>query len=564
MSLEESWEKAINDRPAGSAQQPPTTPIADDVWDRALDAPTQLIRDPWSTFPPLLDRYGATKAAPFTGTELQGFRGASDRIASFYGPQLLTQESMRIQREYGEKAMQKTRGEAAPINMANVRVKFGSRAGEDEEEASSPLGTVSNPLTDVGLSFNESLGVKTFFADKRKMPDTAHARDLKCINRYHQYMTHCIPEDEIEEFNEEWAGNMLVRLTQSSIFSLPDEILGGTSEDYLQKTRENYKHAVAKAILDYVLMNPTERRRLELLNPPVDNATVLTPHPQRLTAVPHSWFEFVGEARDAFESSSTLCEPSLLQVLGLWQEFHDLLTVDIPEVTDSVKVITIDEFEAMQNNHRDEVKQTFKNRWHTAVAKAIRSNTLVNMALLESDAPAAQRNLKMTQSIFESLATLMVAQLRGVVTRSVQAYLELFQGYKLNVKSQICCQHILRKTWRRRGKLCRIQRQRSSLIAYRSASTLRWYVLEQLLFLSLNSTASNQLLCTSLMRLLRSSMTLLVLVPHLKSHTTQSSRSWILASRLSQKPDKRLRQLPRLEPMNVHHLWSNTANGCSF
>lgn len=433
MSLEESWEKAINDRPAGSAQQPPTTPIADDVWDRALDAPTQLIRDPWSTFPPLLDRYGATKAAPFTGTELQGFRGASDRIASFYGPQLLTQESMRIQREYGEKAMQKTRGEAAPINMANVRVKFGSRPGEDEEEASSPLGTVSNPLTDVGLSFNESLGVKTFFADKRKMPDTAHARDLKCINRYHQYMTHCIPEDEIEEFNEEWAGNMLVRLTQSSIFSLPDEILGGTSEDYLQKTRENYKHAVAKAILDYVLMNPTERRRLELLNPPVDNATVLTPHPQRLTAVPHSWFEFVGEARDAFESSSTLCEPSLLQVLGLWQEFHDLLTVDIPEVTDSVKVITIDEFEAMQNNHRDEVKQTFKNRWHTAVAKAIRSNTLVNMALLESDAPAAQRNLKMTQSIFESLATLMVAQLRGVVTRSVQAYLELFQGYKLNV-----------------------------------------------------------------------------------------------------------------------------------
>ena len=47
---------------------------------------------------------------------------------------------------------------------------------------------------------------------------------MKCTQRYHQYIEKGIPEEEIEEFNEEWAGNMLLRLTSGSVFSLPDEV----------------------------------------------------------------------------------------------------------------------------------------------------------------------------------------------------------------------------------------------------------------------------------------------------------------------------------------------------
>ena len=89
---------------------------------------------------------------------------------------------MKIKREYGDKAMVKTRGEAAPINMANVRVKFGAQPGE--EDLPSP-GMGGNLLTDTGLSLNESMGgVKAFFADQRKQPDAPIERDLKCIHRY--------------------------------------------------------------------------------------------------------------------------------------------------------------------------------------------------------------------------------------------------------------------------------------------------------------------------------------------------------------------------------------------
>ena len=100
---------------------------------------------------------------------MQGYDGASDRIASHYSPQLLTQEKMREKALYGKKAMVKTRGEAAPINMANVRPNFSA----DEEPPGSPGGPGgsygANPLSGVGLTFGQE--VKQFFADVRRMPD---------------------------------------------------------------------------------------------------------------------------------------------------------------------------------------------------------------------------------------------------------------------------------------------------------------------------------------------------------------------------------------------------------
>jgi len=360
---------------------------------------------------------------------MQGYDGASDRIASHYSPQLLTQEKMREKALYGKKAMVKTRGEAAPINMANVRPNFSS----EEEPPGSPGGPGgsygANPLSGVGLPFGQE--VKQFFADVRRMPDGPRRRDMKCTQRYHQYTEKGIPEEEIEEFNEEWAGNMLLRLTSGSVFSLPDEVLGWTSELYLQQTRKNYTKAVAKSILDYVLLAPDERRRLSLMNPPVDNGAIVTPHPERLTAVPASWKADRVKAKAAFKTGSTLCEASLSQVLGLWHQFENILTVDIPEVKPHIIVMTIDDFEGRQTAHREEVKQKMRNVWHTATSKAIRSNSMVNRALLESDVPESSHEVKYTKAIFEALAALMCQQLRGIVQRSVEAYLSFFQQYKL-------------------------------------------------------------------------------------------------------------------------------------
>eukprot|EP00658_Telonema_sp_P-2_P078507 TRINITY_DN7364_c0_g4_i4.p1 TRINITY_DN7364_c0_g4~~TRINITY_DN7364_c0_g4_i4.p1 ORF type:complete len:1452 (-),score=479.85 TRINITY_DN7364_c0_g4_i4:119-4474(-) len=349
----------------------------------------------------------------------QGFTGPSDRIGKYYSPLMLTQEQLAAKRKYAIGALQQTRGKPDPSSTVFRPAQESGLAG-------------ANPLEWGDDEFSQA--PSQFFADMRAEPSMALERHMPTIERYFAYIDSQIEDEHVEPFKSEVAENMLHRLFANSSFkNLAEEQASSITSEILEMARHGYTSQLKRAILDYVILSPSEADRLELRYPPLSNSCIpLTPHPLRLSAVPSWWQDNVHISTEAALQSFSMSQPALLKVLGLWHDFSELVLVHVPEMGSDIKLISIDEFETRQSAIRDEVKQQLLlNRWHVGVAKAIRTNTAVNAVLMESEQHVSPNPIESqyTNRIFEALATIMGNQLQSIVRKSIQAYLDLFRLY---------------------------------------------------------------------------------------------------------------------------------------
>ena len=81
------------------------------------------------------------------------------------------------------------------------------------------------------------------------------------LKRYHEYISNdeYIRSNEISEFRKEWLTNALALI--------PEEVLKYNEyalRQILQDVFSNYKNAMKKAIMNYILRSPDERKRLHI------------------------------------------------------------------------------------------------------------------------------------------------------------------------------------------------------------------------------------------------------------------------------------------------------------
>jgi dynein heavy chain len=263
-------------------------------------------------------------------------------------------------------------------------------------------------------------------------PETTAAdwRDeqAQSLTRYLHYLKEGIPNptDVIAQMKEEWVVNVLELLP--SLPLEPDEMVEQLLRSVLQEMKKDYYFSVKKSMLDYMLRSEEQRDRLLIAAIPADCAPEGWGWGEGKVVpdAPLFWRQSVETAHASISETLVIIDPLMVRVLDLWQDYADLLLVELPLTDEDAQEMmwraqTVEEFEETQRTHRDKVIEELRTSWQPALTKIFTDAFELN----EFDIPDHQQ-----PSYFNALAMLVSGHLRGLVMRSIDALVKFFDRFE--------------------------------------------------------------------------------------------------------------------------------------
>lgn len=193
---------------------------------------------------------------------------------------------------------------------------------------------------------------------------------------------------------------------KSKIEDLIDSMLNEINKDYFD--------SVKKSILDYILKDDNEMRRLgiqQVLDRPIDWGDDyykgIEPNEE--------WKHNVMMARMLMSENLCICSHATLQLMQLWQDFENNLFISLPQPRD--KAVILAQFIETQDSQMAKVKNLLSSEWNKSAVDILREE----LENLDKD---------QTATFFESVATLMANQVRQLIQKSVTAYVEFFRRFR--------------------------------------------------------------------------------------------------------------------------------------
>lgn len=182
----------------------------------------------------------------------------------------------------------------------------------------------------------------------------------------------------------------------------------------LNEINRDYYKSCRKSILDYVLKDPDQLKRLGIEfnpEPPVDYGS----QPFKGIEPNEEWQTNVMMARMLMSDNLCICSPATLGLKQLWGVYEEMLLIDLPEKYES---IYIDDYIERQESRMTQVQNMLNTEW-TLSAVSIISEEIKNM------------DREQAATFFEATSALMSNQLRQLVTDSIGAYLNFFKKFDI-------------------------------------------------------------------------------------------------------------------------------------
>uniref|UniRef100_S4R6H6 Uncharacterized protein n=1 Tax=Petromyzon marinus TaxID=7757 RepID=S4R6H6_PETMA len=175
-------------------------------------------------------------------------------------------------------------------------------------------------------------------------------------------------------------------------------------------------------VLDYILEDPAERRRLRV-------ASVPRPFAVRTVRAPVPWRAAFQQAQASAASDLFSIHPMMLHIHWLWlHQFSELRFVRVADLHAAALPLPPLEFEELVRTHCREARETLCSSWVPACAKLfVEHQALWTPLVPHSDSGP----LEQVQGFFACAATLMSQQLRQMVTESLGdllSFLKMHQG----------------------------------------------------------------------------------------------------------------------------------------
>ena len=233
----------------------------------------------------------------------------------------------------------------------------------------------------------------------------------KSLDRFDHYVREGFRPEMVSPINEEWIKNALSLLT-SDVPLLADEFVEREVRAMLHSIRHDYRVSMKESILNYVLKNIRERRRLRIPIPPRSAGHEWGHTPVPLSA-PRSWRRPIQEAYSYINDNLVLFNPALVELLNVWKEFESLSLFSEPPETEFP--ISIHDFEIRQKQHMTKVRDTLLKDWHKRVE-----------GIFQEYVDEADIDEHTSEKLFNCVATIMSTQLRGIVERSVIEFHDFF------------------------------------------------------------------------------------------------------------------------------------------
>lgn len=209
-------------------------------------------------------------------------------------------------------------------------------------------------------------------------------------DRYRQYVENEISKDVIAPIRQYWLSHIL-ELIPGDLHAVDKDRVEYLVDAMLNEINKDYHDSVRKAILDYILKDENEMRRLgiqQVLNAPIDWGDNF----YKGIEPNEEWKHNVMMARMLMSENLCICSNATLELMKLWQEYENNLFVKLPEQRTTPVHLT--KFKDDQETQMTNVKVLLSSDWNKGAVDILREE----LENLDKD---------QTKTFFESVATLM-------------------------------------------------------------------------------------------------------------------------------------------------------------
>ncbi|XP_031243962.1 dynein heavy chain 3, axonemal [Mastomys coucha] len=409
----------------------PPLPVSSD------EEPSELYKTVMSHsfYPPLMQRTSWTLAVPFK--EQDHHRGPSDSIGNNYS---LTARDMKL------KDLLKVYQPATinvPRNKTSQRLPSVSKSStEPSKKRMKYYLKAKDDVTRVPFSckYSSSLSMKNtmdsclIYPESRPMSpeqqiDVMLQQEMEMeskeqkpseldLERYYYYLTNGIRKDMIAPEDED----VMVR-----IYKMIPKVLLTTPaleplQDSLRSEKENdYYNSLMKSIVDYILMDPMEKKRLFIKSIPR-----LFPH--RVIRAPVPWHNIYQSAKKWNEEHLHTVNPMMYNLKELWfAEFKNLRFVRTADLLAGKLPLLPHEYEEEIKKHCLDMRQILLTKWIPTCAQLFVTQKEHWVHFAPKNDYDSSRNI---EEYFASVASFMSLQLRELVIKSLRDLVSFFMIHK--------------------------------------------------------------------------------------------------------------------------------------
>lgn len=332
--------------------------------------------------PPVIDLYSRTLASPVASQ--YNSLSTSSRIGLFYSP---ATKYLWFDPDRNE--------------VGYLKIKENKTKLTANEELLKPMATEAEEIS--------------FIVDPRRNQHLQEKIDAKlaCFKRYREYIESQIPEEIIAPIRQYWITNVL-DLISGDQKNLDDSEVVRIVDSLLSEINNDYKISIKKSILDYILLDDSEKLRVGILqrfDEPIEYGEA---KPRGIIAG-QSWVDKVEIARDDLKKSLVNYNHVTLSIISVWKETSKNLIFDLPKPGDPK--LTFNSFHSNQNNKLNQVSSTIKVEWIRLVSKIYQKEL--------GDMEKSQIG-----KFFDATRILMSSQLREYIYKSLHELCDFIKSFE--------------------------------------------------------------------------------------------------------------------------------------
>ncbi|VDM15555.1 unnamed protein product [Hydatigera taeniaeformis] len=182
----------------------------------------------------------------------------------------------------------------------------------------------------------------------------------RSIARYYYYIYNGIDTDHVAPMEESWMMNMKKRIRPSVKAEANDKLM----EQIEDEIREDYLLSVKKAIVDFVLKDPSDPNIDGLHKQETEEVTAKLEHRRELEVVPKPWHGSFLIAQRFCRVHVHVTNRCMLQVLDLWfSQFNNLRLIDPHEFYKKTSAMELSAFQHACVKNIDSAKEILLKKW---------------------------------------------------------------------------------------------------------------------------------------------------------------------------------------------------------
>ncbi|KAJ3193186.1 Dynein heavy chain 7, axonemal [Irineochytrium annulatum] len=243
-------------------------------------------------------------------------------------------------------------------------------------------------------------------------------QDKDTLQRYYYYISNGIDTHHVAEMENEWLENVLNLLSEPLKTNHQHTLSTLSSE-----MRDDYHMSVKKAIVDFVLKDPRDKKDINSQEKDGEENFV------KIRSSTPTWNMAYCQSLERIKSSLFIVNPTILGILETWHAFMGLRLFDIEQILTKGGSFELKGFKTMMTQKFEKAQDKLMTSWYPAMLNVFYQGSKRNEW---SSIPTEKMEV-----FFRTVSFILADQLRHIVRESIADFLGLFDGTVVSASERV-------------------------------------------------------------------------------------------------------------------------------